>query len=111
MPGRPGLAHQNITWIRNQRRTGIGDQSHIAPGLKFSQNPGGAILFVVIMERDHSLLYTQMAQQPTTVPRIFGSHHIYTGQRPGCPWRQIIKIADGRGNDIKRATRLTLAAI
>jgi hypothetical protein len=43
-----------------------------------------------------------MLQQLSRVTRVFGGHHVALAQRPQRPQRDVLQIADRRGDEVKR---------
>ncbi len=105
-PSRSSLAHELVTRIRQQGRTGITHERHTRALPQRLQQFARAAGLIVAMQGNQRLLQAQTRQQLPSVSRILGSDKIRCTQRLQRAGRQIPQIANGGRNDLEQTVDL-----
>ena len=96
-----GGPDQLVPRVGDAGRPGVGDDRHVLPFLQLPDKPGGLSVLVELVVRDEAAANAQLVQQHHRPPRVLRRDQIGLLENPPAPGRQIRRIADGRGHDIK----------
>ena len=99
--GFAGLAYQMKARIGNQRCARIGDQRHILARQQTLHQSGTLVPFVVIMTGGGRGGDTEVLQQASAVPGVFGGDQADRAQHLEGARGDVLQIADRRGDNVK----------
>ena len=99
-PGLACRAHQPVTGIRNQRRSGIGDQRHRLVRHRRQQPIARARIGVIVITL-HFLAEPKVMQQPTRHPRILARNQRAAPKHFDRSQSHVAEIANRRGDNIQ----------
>ncbi len=109
MPGLERRADQLVPRIVQRGRAGIGHEGNIAV-LQSSQDRIQAREFVVLIVAEDGSVNVVMGEELACDPRIFGGNQVHLAQSPQGTGRHILEIADGGGDEVKRAHAIIVSS-
>lgn len=96
-------AYKQKARVADKRRAGIGNKRDRLAICESRNKFGDAGAFIVLMHRHKRRRNTEMREQFSGVPRVFGRNHINRFEYSRRAWREILEIADRRCDNEQRS--------
>ncbi|MNH11373.1 hypothetical protein D3C79_708860 [compost metagenome] len=93
-----------VTGVRDQRRTGIGDQRDVIASQQAREKATALFPLVVLVTGRQGGIDPEMLQQTNGMTRVFRSDQGHIAEYFQRPRAHVIQVADGRGHHVKRAS-------
>ena len=99
--------HQPIARVGHHRGAGVGYQRNSPASPQRRQYAWDRRVLIVLVQRPCPGTDTERGEQPGSVPGVFAQHEVGGGQGGPAAWRQVIEVADRRGNQHKTCSGLS----